>query len=123
MFQTFFYYMNVHFCIRLEYCSKIKQRTEQTSNICSAFVPPEHSSRENWLLIKDTTKDKDYICITVIIPHGRVHRHPAPTPGTPRAPWPGSTPGIGWPPGGRRPGSAGGCPDTKHIDSERSMSS
>ncbi len=63
---------------------------------------------------KQMTRDKGFICLTVSIPHGQVHRHPVPTPGTPRAPWPCSRPGRGWPPGGRRPGSVGGCPGTKH---------
>lgn len=62
-----------------------------------------------------------HICITVFIssPHGQVHRHLARIPGTPRAPWPCSRPGRGWPPGGRRPGSASGCPDTKQIQREK----
>ena len=60
-----------------------------------------------------TAKETSFISKTDFIPHGQVHRHPAPTPGTPRAPWPCSRPGRGWLPGGRRPGNAGGCPDTK----------
>lgn len=59
------------------------------------------------------SQGKSSFCILVFIPLGQVHRHLALTPGTPKALWPCSTPDIGWPPGGRRLGSAGGHPDTK----------
>lgn len=71
------------------------------------------------MITNKRTKDKGSICISVFIPHGQVHRHLGLTPGTPTALWPGSTPGRGWPPAGRRPGSAGGCPDTEtHTQNE-----
>lgn len=62
----------------------------------------------------------DFFCASclVFIPHGPVRRHQAPTPDTPRAPWLCSRPDRGWPPAGRRPGSAGGCPDTGARQSE-----
>lgn len=59
-----------------------------------------------------TTHGQGHV-VCVSIPHGQVHKRPAQTPGTPKAPWPCSRPGRGWPPGGRRPGSADGRLDTK----------
>lgn len=44
---------------------------------------------------KQTAKGKVSFAMTVFIPHGQVHKHPALTPGTPTAPWLCSRPGRG----------------------------